>query len=675
MSLRPRRTGTRLAHALLTPAALLLVMLISFTPGAVFGQEATPEMTEAAPAEPETPAEAATPAVEPDIALPARVVGSGVAAPLFNALAAAAGSDAVVEVTGTTTGFAEFCANAAAITLATRAITPAEAELCAINGVAFQEVLIAHSAAALIANPQAEFVECLATFDLAPLFSLSATAANWTEVAPENPDLPLTIALPPANSAAYAVFDALLDGDGLRADTAPLADETAVVAAVAADRGTLGLVGLEAALNAGDSVKRIDLDFGEAGCAAPNAANIEGRTYAAAQPILAYRNLLAAAGRNVIAFALSDAAAPVISGANFSVPTVETLAAQNADFANDTAGRLYTRVETTYSIPPNLSGVIEIAGAAAGSTYVNDLTTAFSSSYAGVTANAAFEGGIAGARRFCNGEVDLITTSAPLTQEQLDNCAANNVTPYPVTLGNQAVVIVRNAGDTFAQCLTLAQLTTIFGVASNATVTNWNQVDASYPDVPLFAFVSELGDSSVNQLLLTAAGSNDPGRADLQVNADPLYRAAAVGATSGLIAVYAWNDYQTAAGEQANIALVQIDGGSGCIEPTETTIADGSYPLSTPVNLVINRASFIKPQVQALIWFLFSDANYVSLQSAGFVGVRFGDLPELRANLQETFEQVSIEAQQAALSQAEATPEATSPAEAETTPEATAESP
>ncbi|MCC6805380.1 MAG: hypothetical protein IT319_21045 [Anaerolineae bacterium] len=85
-----------------------------------------------------------------------------------------------------------------------------------------------------------------------------------------------------------------------------------------------------------------------------------------------------------------------------------------------------------------------------------------------------------------------------------------------------------------------------------------------------------------------------------------------------------------------------------------------------PLNLIVNRISMARQEVQSLLWYLASDANYSLLASSGFTGIAFADLPNLRDWLQRTYAQAAVDAAEAAARAAEATPEVT--------PEATASS-
>ncbi len=669
MSLNSRRVGEKTGRARLFLAAVVLICPLLLTPIAAFAQDATPETTPAPEltAQPEV-TEPAPEATAVPVSVPLQVVGSGLAMPLVNALVSAAAIDLPTQVTGTTSGITEFCNGRVSGVVTTRELSAEEEALCVQNGVIFSEALIAHSAAALIVNPGMEFAQCFSTADLATLFAPSATASVWNQVQPTFVDQAITIALPPNTTPAYNVLDQIVEGDGLRVDTTPLADEAAVVAAVSTTSGAVGIVSHAVAAAAGESVRIVELNSAEAGCVAPSAETIEANTYIASQPILFYSNAVSGAEQNgFVSYAASDAAAEAVANAGFTFPTADARAEVTSALENGTTGRTYSRVETTFSILPSVTGAITIGGAANEFAYISDLTTAFTTTYTGVTTDINVEGATAGARRFCNGELDILVTFAPLTEEQLAPCTANNITPYPISLGSQGVIIARNSADSFAQCLTTTQLATIFGSAAGGTVTNWNQVDAAYPDLPLFVFQPSYGDAVVNLLLLRSAGANDPGRSDAQINDDPLYRAAATAGNPGVLSVYNYLEWQVALADYPDLVPVSVDGGAGCVEPSADTIADNSYAISRPFTLVINRASLAKPQVQSLLWFALSDENYLAIQFSGLSGLEFGDLAELRAELQGLYTVVTEEA----IIAAEATPDPNATAEA--TPEATAE--
>jgi phosphate transport system substrate-binding protein len=257
-----------------------------------------------------------------------------------------------------------------------------------------------------------------------------------------------------------------------------------------------------------------------------------------------------------------------------------------------------------------------------------------------------------------------------LNDEERSNCEATNIPTLTINLGKQAAVLLSNAGNDYLACLTTEQIVTAWQASTAGSVQQWNEVSESFPETDLTLFAPDKG-SSETDLLLNASSGNGSlvYREDAFFETDPLYRAAATANVDGGLAVLSWPEYQSVLdNNQANVQLVGVDGGSGCVSPSVRTIADGTYPINRQAQLIVNADSLVKPEVQAFIWFVVSNENYTTLETAGFVGVGFGDLPAVRSTLQQAF----ADAQTRAIA-AEATAEATLDATTEVTSDATVE--
>ncbi len=593
------------------------------------------------------------------------VVGSGILAPLIQAYAADANVDIDLNVTGTNSGFAAFCRGEADVTTATRSISTDEESACRANGVSFLEFVLGYDVMAVIANPSTDFGQCLTTDQLNALFAPSSIATNWDEIGTESSDIPLSLYVPPDNTTPFALLDSLVEGVGLRNDLTSLDSDSAVIFAVSSTSGALGVVSLLDARAAGDAVTLLDLNTTTVGCASASAENAAGRTYDGAYTLYAYAN----ADRAEAVTPLLDAA---FAGDNATTTDQGFVAASGDALAQDRqitadvqTGRQFTKEVTAFEIPANLAGTINIAGSATGADYVKAVTGTFVQQYPGVTINQTNLGEPDGVRRLCNGEADLISAIHALSSDEQNNCDANNIPTESYYLGSQAVVIVGN-GD-FLTCLTTDELATVWNATSQDTITNWNQVNASFPDLPITLVAPSLGDPYADLLMIGATGIADPTREDFaETKTSAVYRSAAVGNVEGAMTYMSWLDFQNlAADTQASAQVVAI--GSDCVTPNAETISDGTYPLSRPLMLIVNRLSMAREEVQSLLWTIASDANFSQLQSSGYTGLSFSALPDLRDNLEQTF----IIAKNDLVQRANATPEPTAEATAQATAEST----
>ncbi len=597
------------------------------------------------------------------------VVGSGIAAPLIQAYAATANVTIDLNVNGTNAGFSALCNGSADITAATRSISIDEQNACQQNGVSFLEFVLGYDIMAVVANPTTDFGQCLTTDQLNTLFAPSSTATNWNQVGVGNADIPLSLYVPADNTTPFALLDSVVEGVGLRNDVNTLDGDSAIIDAVSSTDGALGIVNLSDAQAAGDKVSILQLNTTSTGCAAPSADAVQGRSYTAAYTLFAYANSAQIdAMQPLFAAAFDPQNASTITSQGFFAPTADVYSTDSDILQNVKTGRQFSKDVTAFTIPQNLVGTITVAGAATGSDYLKAATTAFTQQYAAVTINSTFSGEPDGIRKLCNGEADMVLTYNDLTAEQQQNCTANNIPTDTITLGSDSVVLL-GSGD-FMTCLTTDQVTTAWRATSEKTITNWNQVDASFPDLPITLVAPAVGDPLADILMLTASGQPLTTREDFaETKASPSYRIAAVGNVEGGMTYMNWLDYQAlTADDQARAQLVAVDAGSGCVAPSAETLADGTYPLSRPLNLIVNHLAMARQEVQSLLWYLASDANYTLLSSNGFTGIPFANLPDLRERLQTTYVQAANDAAEAAVRAAQATPEATSEATPESTP-------
>jgi hypothetical protein len=164
-------------------------------------------------------------------------------------------------------------------------------------------------------------------------------------------------------------------------------------------------------------------------------------------------------------------------------------------------------------------------------------------------------------------------------------------------------------------------------------------------------------------------------REDAEISGDVLYRAAATANVPGALTFMTWTDYQDVlSNAQANIQLVAVDGGAGCVAPSVETITDGTYPLARPLNVVVNKAALTDITVQSWLWSVFSDQNHSLFTASGLVGVPVESLDAVRAELQTAFDEAAAEAEAAAAAALEAasTEEPVATTEGESTPEGVA---
>lgn len=624
------------------------------------------------------------------------VTGSGIVGRVFDALYTASGAEINLDVqtTGTNAGLQSFCASTADIALANRPLNADEEANCDLNEVEFIEMVIANDVLAFITHPDNANVECISDFDLATLLAPSASGntMDWGDISGDI-EVPLSVYLPPANTPVFAYLDRVVSGDGARNDATVAADDAAVIAGVAETPGAFGVVAFSSLTGeSADGVKVLQINNFELGtCYSPSAETSENQSYLAGERLFMYvdADSLSKAGvSDVLNFIAGEEAGAVVMTAGFTPPSEAAYTQMRDVLSNTTTGRVFTREILSFSIPDALSGAVTVHGGSFAQSYIEQLTATLQGNYPGLTVTPELKGEPEGIRGLCNGEYNLVVTQSSLTDEQLTNCTANSVTPLTFDLGAETVVLLSSTSSDYLTCLTTEQIAAVVREQSagegdaegdaetegvEALESTWNQINGEFPEDQTLLFAPSATDRSSDLLTAKVAGQALPIRSDAEISGDPLYRAAATANVKGALTYMSWSQYQSVLdNEQANIQLVGVDAGGGCVTPSLETVADGSYPLTRAAKLIVNKSALTDIAVQSWLWSVYSDANYELLTSAGFVGVSFDSLTEIRNQLQTAFDEAAAEALEAVAPEptAEATVEG-----GEATPEATVEAP
>lgn len=578
------------------------------------------------------------------------VVGSGIVNALVEALTEQDGQESLdIKTVGTASGVDRFCSGNIDLATAIRPMTPAERAICASNDVAYSELLIAHRIVAFVAHADSP-LECLTETQALSILkpSASGVATDWSFLGAEEADLPLSLILPSDGFLEFAIADGLVPGDGLRRDAGEYLDAGAALERVAETEGALTLVGWHESLADLGSVALLAYDSGDAGdCAFPAAESVEQERYGAAISLFVTVNRERMAANQRVFDLLQSVTDADNQGRLQLLHATPPSAARyemNANVLRDDAALAGV---TDFQIPGALTGSVRIVGGASAFDVLDRAATTLRQNSDGLAINLDFAGQTKGIAAVCAREADIALLDSDLSDSDLAACADSDIHTMTTRLGSQATVLIGNAADEHTRCLTTDQVNTVWAAESADIVTSWAGVDASFPDMGMTLFGLTLLDQSTDILLQTAADVIPPIRRDTQMDYNPLYRAAAVGNVPGALTYVNWSDYQRVIdNQQANIQVVAVDGGAGCVTPSPATIEDGSYALARQANLLILQESLSDINTQSYLWTLYGADNWLNVEREGFVGLTALELPAVRQTLQRWF--IEAEAIQAA---------------------------
>jgi phosphate transport system substrate-binding protein len=219
-----------------------------------------------------------------------------------------------------------------------------------------------------------------------------------------------------------------------------------------------------------------------------------------------------------------------------------------------------------------------------------------------------------GFEKFCKGETDISDASRPIKDEEKAACTAAGVTFKELIVANDALTVVVSKENTWADCLTIAQLKKAWEPKS--TVNDWKQIDPAFPAEPLKLFGPGTDSGTFDYFTKEINGEEGASRTDYTPSENDNLTVQGVAGTKGGLGYFGFTYFEENA---AKLKALKIDGGAGCVEPSVATAQDGTYkPLSRPLFVYVSSAAIKKPQVVSFVDYFVAHIDEV-VEAAKFV--------------------------------------------------------
>jgi len=203
-----------------------------------------------------------------------------------------------------------------------------------------------------------------------------------------------------------------------------------------------------------------------------------------------------------------------------------------------------------------------------------------------VSVGSAGTGG--GFEAFCADETDISDASRPIEEEEVALCEESGIEFTELTVALDALTVVVHP-DLAVDCLTTDQVIQLWEPGSK--VTNWQDLDPSFPDQEISLFGPGTDSGTYDYMANDVIGSEEEAtRDDYEASEDDNVLVQGVSGTEGATGYFGYTYYEE---NQDALKAVAIDDGNGCVEPSPETAADGSYtPLSRPLFIYVNNAKY-----------------------------------------------------------------------------------
>jgi phosphate transport system substrate-binding protein len=261
----------------------------------------------------------------------------------------------------------------------------------------------------------------------------------------------------------------------------------------------------------------------------------------------------------------------------------------------------------------DLSGTIRIDGSSTVGPFAQAAQEAFQGENPGVRITVAQSGTGGGFEKFCAGETDISNASRPIDEEEeVPICEKNNVRFTQVQVANDGISIATNP-ELKVDCLTTDQLKELWDQGSK--VSSLSQIDPKLPDTELTLFGAGTDSGTFDFFTEEINGEEGRTRKDYQPSEDDNVLVQGVAGEPGGLGYFGFSYYEQ---NQDKLGLVGVDGGSGCVKPSQETISSGEYkPLSRPIFMYPSQKALQRPEVKAFMDYVVE--NYEAISEASSI--------------------------------------------------------
>ena len=269
----------------------------------------------------------------------------------------------------------------------------------------------------------------------------------------------------------------------------------------------------------------------------------------------------------------------------------------------------------------DLSGTITIDGSSTVYPVTEAVAEEFQLANDGVQVSVAFSGTGGGFKLFCIGDTDINDASRPIKAEDEGEglaCDTNSIEWVELQVAIDGLTVVVNPENDFATCLTVEELARIYGPDSPQDL-KWSDVRADFPAETVNRYMPGADSGTFDYFTEEINGETDAATQFATQSEDDNVLVTGVAGDVNAIAFFGYAYFVE---NTDKLKAVEVDGGDGCVAPTDETINTNSYsPLSRPIFIYpdVNKATE-RPELKAFVDFYLENTQTLSAE-VGYVAL------------------------------------------------------
>jgi phosphate transport system substrate-binding protein len=243
-----------------------------------------------------------------------------------------------------------------------------------------------------------------------------------------------------------------------------------------------------------------------------------------------------------------------------------------------------------------------------------------------VTVGESGTGG--GFKKFCRGETDISDASRPISQKEMDACKEAGIQFIELPIAYDALTIVVNSKNDFVKSISVEDLKKIW--APGSSVKNWNQVNSSYPNLPMALFGPGTASGTFDYFTEAVNGKAKSSRSDYTPSEDDNVLVQGVANNAGSMGYFGFAYYVENKDKLRALPII-AKAGAVAVMPSVESVMNSTYqPLARPLFIYVNAtAAAARPEIKAFVNYylenapkLVKEVKYIPLTAEDYAAVK-----------------------------------------------------
>ncbi|MFN3315052.1 MAG: PstS family phosphate ABC transporter substrate-binding protein, partial [Hyphomonas sp.] len=205
-----------------------------------------------------------------------------------------------------------------------------------------------------------------------------------------------------------------------------------------------------------------------------------------------------------------------------------------------------------------------------GSSTVFPISEAYAEEFqkqSGTRVTVGLSGTGGGFKKFCRGETDVTGASRPIRTVEMDLCKENKIEFIELPVAMDGLAVVVSPKNNFAECMSVAELKTMWDVPAQGVVNNWNQANPKFPDAPLRLFGAGTDSGTYDYFTFAINGKEHESRGDFTATEDDNITVNGVAGDEFALG-FLGLAYLEENRDKLKPVSIRMDDNSPCVEPT-----------------------------------------------------------------------------------------------------------